>query len=143
MSQVVIGTVGTLRLAEALREVPSDVRGELQKEMRGVGAQVLGTARANASWSSRIPRALTLRTTFGRTAGVQIVARSAVAPHARVLEGITGNSTFRHPVFGDTDWWVTQATRPYLVDAVLGHRDEVVRAAEAAIEAAYQRSRLT
>lgn len=143
MSERLIGAVGALRLAQMLREVPEDIRRELARELNALGQDVRATAAANASWSRRIPRSLNVRTTFGNRAGVTITARSAVAPHARPFEGVGGNAAFRHPLFGDRETWVNQATRPYLLDAADAHRPALVRAAVEAIDAALTRSRLT
>jgi hypothetical protein len=52
---------------------------------------------------------------------------SASVPHARPYEGISqqgSTSYFRHPVFGNRENWVSQATRPYAWPAVLGRRDD-------------------
>jgi hypothetical protein len=45
-----------------------------------------------------------------------------------LLENGTGNEapSWRHPVFGNTNVWVTQKTHPYLAPALEANRDKVV-----------------
>lgn len=114
------GSSGVRLLREDFRRIPAQLRPEIRRRTAAVGAKALRAAQQNASWSSRIPAALSLRTSFGgRNPGVEIVASQKKAPHARVYEGIV-QSTFRHPVFGDRDWWVAQRARPYLLPAARG-----------------------
>lgn len=72
-------------------------------------------ARALSSWSSRIPG--TVRVVGGLSRAV-VRAGGANAPHAAPFEhgGIPG--TFRHPVFGNRNNWVTQQARPFLRPAI-------------------------
>lgn len=115
------------RLIRDTGKVPQELRRRLRPEMRSLGQPLLADARSRASWSTRIPAALRLSTSFTmRHAGLSIVAKRSVAPHARAYEGITGNHTFRHPVFGDRDTWVEQETRPFLAPAVDLHARRVV-----------------
>lgn len=111
---------------------------ELRKELRPAllrGARpILDQARANASWSTRIPKATRIGAKFQkRRGGVVIITSAKRAPHARPFEGLSG-SPFKHPVFwprrrlmvfgkerpnakfGST--WVAQAARPFLFPAV-------------------------
>lgn len=89
---------------------------------------------ARASWSSRIPRAITTRTSFAR-GSVELRVRSGQAPHARPYEGIGTRGSFRHPVFHDgfDGPWVTQATRPFFFPSVDAHRDKIRGAVESAV----------
>lgn len=136
--------VGIRALVGSLGDMPAEVRANLRKELRVVGQSALSKARSNASWSSRIPPAISVRvSTRGDKAGVYLRVDAARAPHARPYEGIgSRGATFRHPVFGDRDAWVTQATRPYLVPAVQAVRDEALRAAEQAVLNAARAARL-
>ena len=114
------GAAGLRLLAEDLRELPKTVRREVRPVMREAGQEALREASVNAQWSSRIPRAMKLTTSFvGRRAGVTITVDTSAAPHARPFEGII-RPTFRHPVFeraGRETPWVEQAARPYLLPA--------------------------
>ncbi len=71
----------------------------------------------------------------GRNPGVRIVARKAIAPHARVYEGLSAGrgGSFRHPVFQRRNLqtprrevWVTQRTRAFLLPAVQAGRERIV-----------------
>jgi hypothetical protein len=115
--------------AAQLRQAAADLRAMSTEVRRGVrpalveAAQpMVSEAKANASWSSRIPGAIRARVLKN---GVDIVVNRKKAPHARPYEGITGNDTFRHPVHGRRDRWVEQKTRPYLEPAVEQHRGKV------------------
>lgn len=131
------------QFAAAMARAPRELRAELRPAMRAAGGAVRDAAASNASWSRRIPASLRVSVLFGaRTAGVVVKARSSVAPHAKAYEGRTG-ATFRHPVFGDRDVWVTQSARPFLRPALASHRGDVVRAAEQAIQTAFRRAGIT
>lgn len=134
---------GSLRsLIADLGKLPPEVVKELRPRLRRAGEVVKRDAQAQASWSSRIPRAMRLTTRFAsaKSAGVFITVNEAQAPHARPYEGIgTRGTTFRHPVFGDRDVWVAQAQRPFLLPAVQRNREAVVKASGEAVDAAARR----
>jgi hypothetical protein len=116
---------------------PDDLRAGLRPRMKAAGQPILADARRRASWSTRIPRALRLATSFTkRQAGISIVASIRRAPHARAYEGIRGNAEFRRPVFGNRERWVAQSTRPYLVPAADLHGRRVVEAVNNAVDEA-------
>jgi hypothetical protein len=114
-------------LAKALKKSSPAVRKQLPKRLRRAGELVRTEARANASWSSRIPRAIGLRSvTRGAQAGVLLRVNAAKAPHGRAYEGMQRGSrtgSFRRPVYGKA--WVNQPTRPYLVPALKSKREAV------------------
>lgn len=105
-----------------LRAMSAQVRKEVRPAIRRAAEPMVAQARANASWSSRIPGAIRLSTT---KRGVDIRVNQKRAPHARPYEGIGGGGQFRHPVFGNRDRWVSQPTRPFLDPAVRQHRGKV------------------
>lgn len=104
-------------LAIGLGKVPVQVRAAVRPAVNQAAELIAAQARANASWSSRIPGAISTSVRFSSRGGAVVRVSSAAAPHARPYEGI-GNpgSTFRHPVYGN-DWWVEQAERPFLIPA--------------------------
>lgn len=122
--------------ADQLRGLDKETQKELRPAIRKAGQVLLQDIRSNASWSSRIPKATKLFIGFGpRSSGVQIRTSRRQAPHARPFEGITGRGdTFRHPVFGNTDKWVDQPTRPFIQPAVRANEDRVVGAIQKAID---------
>lgn len=134
------GPAGAGQLADQLARVPRELRASLRPALRTAGEAVRDAAAANASWSTRIPRSLQVQALFSvRSAGVVIRARRAVAPHARPYEGRSG-STFRHPVFGNRDRWVSARARPFLLPALRSRRSDVIDAAQQAIDTAYARA---
>lgn len=110
---------------------------ELRKELKAAAAPIAAQVKANASWSKRIPRAVSVGTSFtARRTGVFIRVNAKKAPHARPLEnrGKTGN--FRHPVFGDRKRWVSQPARPFLFSAAGRNMPQVEQAAVRAVDRA-------
>lgn len=104
-------------LAHDLGRIPAEFHREVRKRIRTVGQDLLHEAQGDASWSTRIPQALSLRVSLSeRRPGVTVRASLAKAPHARVYEGIL-EDVFRHPVYGHP-WWVKAPARPYLLPAV-------------------------
>lgn len=119
-----------------LQNMPKEIRKELRPAIRRAAEPIVSTAKAKASWSTRIPAAISLRVL---KRGVKIVVSRKKAPHARAYEGIGSDSVnFRHPVF-DRDVWVTQRTRPFLAPAIQQHRAEVRAAVAKVVEDAARR----
>lgn len=136
----------------ALRQLVADLgklepatRKELRRGMLNAGQGALQDAKARASWSSRIPGAITMGArTSGTSVGVHLRVNAARAPHARPYEGIGGRGgSFRHPVFGDRDVWVSQVRRPFLVPAVQAARADVIREVQDAVNAAARAANFT
>jgi len=117
------------KLAKDLDGIPKELRKAMRPALKAAAEPIVQDAKSRASWSTRIPRAISLSVRFSaRNPGVSIRVRRGAAPHGRAYEGITGASDFVHPVFGHRDREVSQATRPYLEPAVLAGADEVVSA---------------
>jgi hypothetical protein len=127
MPQVFEGSSGAAVLAARIGRIPEELQPRLRPVLREGGTRVKTVAAGNAAWSSRIPRSLMVRLRLGgRSPGVLVVARQSIAPHARAYEGMSGRGdTFRHPVMGDRDVWVSQAVRPFLAPAVDATREDV------------------
>lgn len=138
MADQLSGSSGAAVIAFRLHRVPDELQARMRPVLRQVGQRAAGQARTNASWSSRIPRSIGVRVAFaGKRAGVTIVARRAIAPHARAYEGISARGdTFRHPVFGERDVWVAQRVRPFLAPAVSDNAQTLAAEAQGALEAA-------
>ncbi|MBO4272385.1 HK97 gp10 family phage protein [Microbispora triticiradicis] len=125
------------RVLNVFGPLPAEIRRELRPALRRVTEPVAAQARANASWSTRIPGAIRVTTSFTRkTAGVAITVSGRKAPHARSYEHLGRPGSFRHPVFGNRDRWVSQAARPFLFSAVAGADGELVRETGRVVEAA-------
>jgi hypothetical protein len=117
----------------ALGRATPELKERLRPAMRNAGESIRRDMQQRASYSTRIPGAIRMTTSFSaRSGGVKFRVDSKRAPHARVLErGNLGgrHSTFRHPVFARSsnrsDWvWATQQTRPFFFPALkAGGRD--------------------
>lgn len=129
------------QFARDLKRFDPEVAKALNKALKAVVVtKIMPTAKANAAWSSRIPAAIKPSVSM-KGMGLRVASNSA--PHGRPFEGLqTGlrsNSSFRHPVFGNREMWVTQRTRPYLAPAFRSNQDAAVASAQEAIgEAAAQ-----
>lgn len=124
-------------LLEQFRDVPKELRPAIRRAV-GLAARafVLDVAQ-DAAWSSRIPAAVRTQTSFSqKKPGVRVFVDAKKAPHARPYEGMAkgGNAAqFRHPVYGNRQAWVSQATRPFFRPNVEKHRDQVLDAIETAL----------
>lgn len=109
------------------------VRREIRLALSQAGADMVGLVREAASWSSRIPDAVSVKTSFSATRGrAEVIVDAKKAPEARPLEG-AGKGTFRHPVFG-SDTWVEQQTHPFFFPAAAQVAPQVSRDMEAALD---------
>jgi hypothetical protein len=129
---------GFRRFQRDLKAMEPALAKDLKKELRGVlESKIAPTARSNASWSTRIPRAIKPKVTNREIA---LRVDSKAAPHGRPFEGLQrglrSNSSFRHPLFGNKKFWFQQSTRPYLAPAFLSNHDEAVKAAREAVGSA-------
>lgn len=126
------GSVEIQRLARDLHRMGPAGQRALKRRFRGVAQPLLAAARANASWSTRIPGAISVRSVASASSvriGVQLRSSAKKAPHARPYEGLGQGGVFRHPVFGRRDAkWVEQKTRPFLYPAVREKGDDAGRA---------------
>jgi hypothetical protein len=124
-------------LLEQFRDVPKELRPAIRKAVKSAADSFVSDVKADASWSSRIPNAVRIFTSFSQSRpGVRVRVDSKRAPHARPYEGLApgGNrSAFRHPVYGNRDAWVTQSTRPFFRPNVEKHREKVLSAIETAL----------
>lgn len=134
-------SVEMAKLARDLRALGGKTSRNLNKQYKSAVGVIAMNARGRASWSTRIPAALKVRTSRSvARPGADIVVSGP--PHARLFEGLTkgGRKTFRHKVFDNPPRptkWVSQATRPYIRPAVAEGREGLKTAVDkAVIEAA-------
>jgi hypothetical protein len=114
-----------------LKKVEPELAKSLNKELKRVVTEtIMPAARSNAGWSSRVPAAIKPQAT---TKGMGLRVARGKAPHGRPFEGIGGNGTFRHPVFGNKQVWVAQTTRPFLQPAFDANREKAVEGAQKAM----------
>lgn len=135
------GSSGSLALSELARDLyrmPAATKRQMRKTFSNAAQPMLADAKSRASWSSRIPGAISVQVTSTDVRlGVALRISAAAAPHARPYEGLSaqgGSSYFRHPVFGNRENWVSQTTRPYAWPAVKAASDKVIPAIGAAFE---------
>lgn len=94
------GNAELRKLIRDFKKLPPDLRKELRPALKKGAQPVLADARRRAGWSTRIPRATRLSTSFtARRGGVKIVVSAKRAPHGRPYENLGNPGTFRHPVF--------------------------------------------
>lgn len=121
-----------LKALEGGKPIAAAMRKGLRKAADPIKRQV----QSNASWSSRIPGAVSIGTAFSaRRTGVFLRVNSKKAPHARAFENSGRAGTFRHPVIG-RDVWVSQAARPFFFAETQRHMPDVEKAAAEAVEQA-------
>lgn len=120
-----IGRDELQQLIKDLGEIPPAVRRELAPALRRAAQSTVTQIRLNASWSSRIPAAVSISTSFGRRPGVVLRVNSRRAPHARPLENDGRPGTIRHPVYGNREVWVSQPARPFFYRAVEATADQI------------------
>lgn len=112
-------------LIKDLGEIPRAVQRELRPAFRQAAKPAVARIRQNASWSSRIPAAVKVSTSFGRTPGVMIRVDSKKAPHARPIEHDGQPGMFRHPVYGNREVWRDQPARPFFYRGVETTADQI------------------
>lgn len=125
-------------LIRDLAGLPAEIRRALRPALLRAARPILADAKRRASWSTRIPGAITLRTSFSqRDPGVRMVADAGKAPHARPFEHGSGrNLNLRHPLFGDRDRWFEEKPRPFFFPAVQAGASAVMAESNAAVMAA-------
>lgn len=118
-----------LQLKRDLQGVDKTLVAELRRGLKEAAGPVKRQVQANASWSKRIPKAITIGTAFAaKRTGIFIRENAKRAPHGRALENQGQAGTFRHPVFGNRDRWVAQRARPHFYRGAEQHFDTVERA---------------
>jgi len=136
-SPIVADTAGLSRLARNLRAASPEAWKACRLAMRAAAAPVMSEAQARAGWSTRIPGSMRIRPRAGT---VKIVAGGPAAPDAAPYEhhGLPGK--FRHPLFGNRDYWYDQTARPFLGPAAEAAKGEVSEKLLAAVTEAVMRA---
>jgi len=126
-----------VQIARDMRALPDETRKAVRPALRKAGQIIQRDAQGRASWSSRIPATITVVTSFrANREGVTVRAGGKSAPHARPYEGLSSRGgTFRHPVYGN-DWWVSQASRPFLFPAAEANQAAVTEAMRGTLDEA-------
>lgn len=123
------------RLIHDMGRIPDDLKRKLRPKLRVAGRVVADDAKVRASWSTRIPGATKVSTSFtARRPGVSVVVDRKKAPHARPFEHGGQPGEFRHPVFGNREVWEPQAARPFLEPALEAKGDAAGRLITEAVD---------
>lgn len=103
------------RFAKVLRKKAPESATKMRKGLRASGMIVSERTKANASFSSRIPGSVSVRTSG---ASVSVTAGGTKAPNAAPIEN-KGKGYVRHPVFGDMSNWTGKNSHgPWFTPAV-------------------------
>lgn len=118
-------------LAKRLRAGNPAAAKALRVRLREIGEVVAVEARERASYSSRIPASIKVRT---RGVSLSVVAGGPNAPDAAPLENKGQGGSFRHPVHGNYDVWVAQKARPFLGPSVQAKSAQIDAMAQGVID---------
>jgi hypothetical protein len=129
---------GVGELIATLGELPAEMKAALKPAVLEAGNIVGAQAKSNAGFSSYIPSAISVSSSFSVSgAGAKITVTERGFPHqgeVRTYEGNGVNPTpFRHPVYGNRDAWATGVTHPFLHTALKEKQDEAVEVIAAAV----------
>lgn len=124
-------------LARDLKVADKVLRRELLRRVRGAGRIVERAVKEESAFSSRIPGATYVRSTYAaRGAAVKVGVDKTKAPEAKPINNADKPGTFRHPVFADpgktrADWtWVPQASNNFMSRAIARTAEAVGREIE-------------
>jgi hypothetical protein len=102
-----------------LKAMEGNLQVELRRGIREAAKPMAEAVKRNASWSSRIPAAVSAKPSFTRKrAGVQIVVDKAKAPEGRPLEHGGEGGEFWHPVWGHRKPGAHQPARPFFYSSL-------------------------
>ena len=111
------GVKALRKFVAEFEKFPASLRKEMRPLLTEVAAESLSRAKANASWSRRIPGAIRARVTFSKTrGGVSLTVNRRKAPHARPMENLGQQGTFEHPT--PTGGTVKQEARPFFFQSM-------------------------
>ena len=140
MNEVSIDTSSFAKFSRDLKRAEPVLARELRKDMLAAGEVVAVGARTLARGFSRkgdgtdrIPANIKVGVAGNR---IRVYVPQKRAPEARVIEHGGQPGTFRHPVFGNPDVWVSQPAHPFLHPAADAARPAVVVLAKRAIDKA-------
>lgn len=129
-------------LRKALNQAAKPLVPAIRSNIRSMPSQGESRRRGRKTLRSRLSRSVTTQVKFrGRGAGVFVYMNPRKMPDRQkglpgYFEMLPGKSRLRHPVFGNTDVWVTQYVPPegYFTRALDGTERRVARNVERVIE---------
>lgn len=112
------GTAELRRFIRDFEKFPAELRKEMRPMLKATGDRALARARANASWSTRIPGSLRVSVSFTkRSAGVTLTSNRNRAPHGRPYANLGKPGFFRVPTGTPSEPWVRVQARPWFFSA--------------------------
>jgi hypothetical protein len=126
---------GLPEFLRALKRYVPEVHKQFRERARAIAVAISAEAKQNASWSRRIPAAISPSVTT-KFIGVRVSKKKAA--HGGIYErGVKGNpNVVRHPLFGNRDFWFSTPTRPFIAPAVEAKRGDSLEAMLRAVEEA-------
>jgi len=115
MSDLTIDVSQLKKLATDLRRASPQLAKDFLTQLGRAGDVVALAAKEKADFSTRIPATIKVRR---RGTRVRVQAGGETAPHAAAFEHDGYGGSFRHPVFGNYDVWVSQPAHPFLRPAL-------------------------
>lgn len=106
-------------LYQAAKAADGNLQVLLRRGVKEAAQPIANGVKSAASWSSRIPGATRTKASFSaKGASVTVEVDAAAAPEAAPLNHGGRGGTFRHPVFGNRENWVSQQARPFFDQGV-------------------------
>lgn len=125
---IVIDASALSALARDLRDTDRELRKSLLRRVRAAANPARDAVRREAAFSTRIPGAVGVRSSYAaKGAKIRVVVDARKAPHARPINNRDRSGTFRHPVYGNRDVWVAQQADPFMARAASRVGPEVFR----------------
>jgi hypothetical protein len=122
---------GVSELARTFGVIPGELKSALKPAVLKAANLIGDKAEGNAGFSSYIPGAVSVSASFSGSGGGAVVKVAERGyPHAGEVRTYEGNGVsptpFRHPVYGNTNAWVTAMTHPFLGPAVEEEREPAI-----------------
>jgi len=107
------------KIAKALRAIDKKLPAQLRKDIRAAATPIVAKAKANArslpvrstdanKIRAAVARGVGVQVKTGKNARIRIVTRMPEKSEAIIPRGFDSPKGFRHPVFGNSDIWVSQ-----------------------------------
>lgn len=117
-----------------LKGVAPAVQKALNRDLRAYAKVVATAAKANASFSKKIPPTIGVTAT-AKFAGIRVKGQ----PGPLFERGSQGNpGEIRHPLFGNYDFWYSQPTHPFVAPAIHATESTALASMKRAVEKAGQ-----
>jgi hypothetical protein len=129
------GSADVRKLINDINKMKGDIPRHMNREMREAARPVAETAKRNASWSTRIPGAISVGTSRSQRLPGATIKVSKSVPHARLYEFGANGATFRHQTYGH-DPWVVENVRPFIAPAIAQHAESFAKALDKAVSKA-------